>query len=144
MSPSLDWAAIVSAAHARFPEADLRLITLPRKGNGLITVRMRQPEEWLPNGRTLLWFAADSGRLIEARDARGHDARVKLFNRLYPLHAAKVGGLAYRLLMTASGLVLATLGGLATWCFWFGKRRGGREREMCGRQNCLPGTAGAG
>ena len=40
--------------------------------------------------------------------------------------AAKVGGLAYRLLMTLSGLVLATLGGLAVWSFWFGKRRPAR------------------
>jgi uncharacterized iron-regulated membrane protein len=74
----------------------------------------------------MLWFAADTGRLVEARDARTQDWRNRLFNRLYPLHAAKVGGLAYRLLMTLSGLVLATLGGLAVWSFWFGKRRPAR------------------
>ena len=126
LSPHLDWSGIVHAAHERFPQAELRSIALPRKGNGLVTVRMRQPEEWLPNGRTMLWFAADTGRLVEARDARAQDWRNRLFNRLYPLHAAKVGGLAYRLLMTLSGLVLATLGGLAVWSFWFGKRRPAR------------------
>ena len=123
LAPRLDWAQIVLTAHARFPQAELRSIALPRNGNGLITLRMRQPEEWLPNGRTMLWFAADSGRLVEARDARAQDWRSRAFNLFYPLHAAKVGGLAYRLLMTLSGLALATLGGLAVWSFWFGKRR---------------------
>jgi uncharacterized iron-regulated membrane protein len=123
LSPELDWANIVRTAHARFPQAELRSIALPRKGNGLITVRMRQPEEWLPNGRTMLWFAADTGRLVEARDARAQNWQNRVFNLFYPLHAAKVGGLAYRLLMTLSGLVLATLGSLTVWSFWFGKRR---------------------
>ena len=123
LSPELDWANIVRTAHARFPQAELRSIALPRKGNGLITVRMRQPEEWLPNGRTMLWFAADTGRLVEARDARAQNWQSRVFNLFYPLHAAKVGGLAYRLLMTLSGLVLATLGSLTVWSFWFGKRR---------------------
>jgi uncharacterized iron-regulated membrane protein len=123
LSPSIDWANIVRAAHARFPQAELRSIALPRKGNGLITVRMRQPEEWLPNGRTMLWFAADTGRLVEARDARAQNWQTRVFNLFYPLHAAKVGGLAYRLLITLSGLVLATLGSLTVWSFWFGKRR---------------------
>jgi len=123
LSPELDWATIVRTAHARFPQAELRSIALPRKGNGLITMRMRQPEEWLPNGRTMLWFAADTGRLVEARDARTQNWQSRVFNLFYPLHAAKVGGLPYRLLMTLSGLVLATLGSLAVWSFWFGKRR---------------------
>jgi uncharacterized iron-regulated membrane protein len=123
LAPGLDWAQIVHTAHSRFPRAELRSLALPRKAGGLITVRMRQPEEWLPNGRTMLWFAADTGRLIEARDARKQDWRSRVFNLFYPLHAAKVGGLAYRLLMTLSGLALAMLGSLAVWSFWFGKRR---------------------
>jgi uncharacterized iron-regulated membrane protein len=119
LSDHLDWAGIVRAAHARFPEAELRLVSLPRKNSGLIAVRMRQPEEWLPNGRTMLWFAADDGRLIAAKDSRAMDGRVKAYNLFYPLHAAKVGGLAFRLLMSLSGLALTMLGSLAVWSFWF-------------------------
>ena len=32
------------------------------------------------------------------------------------------GGLAYRLVMTVSGLALALLGSLAVWTFWFKRR----------------------
>jgi uncharacterized iron-regulated membrane protein len=115
----VDWRAIVMAAHARFPDAEFRMLTLPKDGGGLITIRMRQPEEWLPNGRTTLWFAADTGRLVEARDALSLPAQAQGYNLFYPLHAAKVGGLPYRLLMTLSGLTLLLLGTLTVWTFWF-------------------------
>ena len=125
LSGRINWAAIVRTAHARFPQAELRLLAPPRADSGLIVVRMRQPGEWLPNGRTMLWFAADDGRLIEARDARTFGWQVKGYNLFYPLHAAKVGGLGYRLLMTVTGVVLVLLGSLAVWSFWI---RGGRTR----------------
>jgi len=119
LAPDFDWRALVKAAHDRFPEAELRIVSAPRGARGLVTVRMRQPEEWLPNGRTMLWFAADTGALVGSRDFRTAPAQVVFYNRLYPLHAAKVGGLPYRLVMTLSGLTLGMLGTLAVWTFWF-------------------------
>ncbi len=119
LNQALDWPGMVRAARARFPEAELRSIALPRRGIGVVAFRMKQPEEWLPNGRTTLWFAADTGRLVAARDARALPRAVRAFNLLYPLHAAEVGGLAYRLLMTLSGVALTVLGTLTVWTFWF-------------------------
>lgn len=121
LAAQLDWAGMIAVAQARFPEARLRSLSLPRRDDGLITVRMKQPAEWLPNGRTTLFFAADTGRLVEARDALQLPAQVRGYNLFYPLHAAKVGGLAYRLVMTISGFALAMLGSLAVWSFWFAK-----------------------
>lgn len=122
LAERLDWAAMITAARQRFPDAELRILGLPRKEGGFVTLRMKQPGEWLPNGRTTLYFAPDTGRLVEARDALALPAQVRGFNTFYPLHAAKVGGLAYRLVMTVSGLSLTLLGSLAVWSFWF--RRG--------------------
>lgn len=119
LADDFDWRALVATAHARFPEAELRIVSAPRGESGLVTVRMRQPEEWLPNGRTMLWFAADTGALVGARDSRALPTRAQVYNRFYPLHAAKVGGLPWRLVMTLSGLTLAMLGTLAVWTFWF-------------------------
>lgn len=119
----LDWQGMIDTAKSRFPDAELRSLSLPRKKSGLITVRMKKPDEWLPNGRTTLWFAADTGRLVAARDASRLPGVVKIYNMLYPLHAAKVGGLTYRLLMTFAGVSLAMLGGFTLWSFWFARRR---------------------
>lgn len=128
---NLDWRALIATAHRRFPDAALRALILPRKDSGLITVRMRQPEEWLPNGRTTLWFSADTGVLVDSRDARSQSGRVRAYNNLlYPLHAAKIGGIVFRIVMTVSGLALGLLGTLAVWSFWF---RGGRKMAPASR-----------
>lgn len=122
LGQSLDWPAMIRAAHNRFPDADIRVLSLPRRGSGLITLRMKRPDEWLPNGRTTIWFAADSGRMVDARDATRMPAQVRAFSLLFPLHSAAVGGLAFRIVMTISGLALTLLGSLAVWSFWFLRR----------------------
>lgn len=122
-----DWRRMIETARRLYPEAEVRILSLPREGNGLISLRLRQPREWLPNGRTTLWFAADTGELVQTRDALKLPPRVQSYNALYPLHAAKVGGLPYRLLMTLSGLTLGLFGSLTVWTFWF-KRRKPRPR----------------
>ncbi|NWK95893.1 peptidase [Sphingobium lactosutens] len=129
LSGKLDWSAMIRTARRQFPDAELRSINLPRKDSGLITLRMRSPEEWLPNGRTTLWFAADTGRLVAIRDAAMLPAAVKGYNLLYPLHAAKVGGLPFRLVMTLSGLALTMLGTFAVWTFWFKKPKAVKARR---------------
>lgn len=123
LADRLDWHGMITAARALYPDAEIRSLSLPRGKSGTITLRMRKPGEWLPNGRTTLWFAADSGALIAHRDDSQLPGVVKAYNTLYPLHAAKVGGLAYRLVMTLSGLALALLGTLTVWTFWFRRPR---------------------
>lgn len=119
LNPRLDWTFVFTQARQRFPEAEFRSLGLPKGEGALISLRMKQPEEWLPNGRTLLWFDPADGRLVEARNALDMPVGSQVFNAVYPLHAAKVGGLAYRLAMTASGLGLCLLGTLSVWSFWF-------------------------
>lgn len=125
-----DWASMFTSARQRFPTAEFRVLTLPRRPGELISLRMKQPEEWLPNGRTLLWFAPEDGRLIEARDALTMPAGSRITHMVYPVHAAKVGGFFYRLVMTASGLGLATLGTFAVWGFWFRRKPATRTAPL--------------
>ncbi|MES2336470.1 MAG: PepSY-associated TM helix domain-containing protein [Pseudomonadota bacterium] len=123
-----DWRAMLGAAHDRFPDAQFRILALPKQPGDPITLRMKQPAEWLPNGRTTVTFDAATGRILDTRDALAMPAGAQVYNAAYPLHAAKVGGLAYRLVMTVSGLALAMLGSLAVWSFWF-RRPKGRGRR---------------
>jgi len=114
-----DWRGMIETARRLHPGAEVRILSLPRGETGLISLRLRQPQEWLPNGRTTLWFAADTGKLVHARDALKLPPRAQAYNALYPLHAAKVGGLPYRILITLSGLALGLFGTLTVWTFWF-------------------------
>lgn len=123
LSPHPDWRGMIMTAQGRFPGAELRILSLPKEAGAPISLRLRQRQEWLPNGRTNLWFAPDNGRLVGARDARAMPLRVQAYNSFYPLHAGKVGGLGWRLAVTASGLALTMLGAFATWTFWFRRVR---------------------
>jgi uncharacterized iron-regulated membrane protein len=123
----LDWAVVIRTAHARFPDATIRILALPRKPGDPITIRMKRAAEWLPNGRSTLWIDASDGRVLAARDALALPAGAQLFNAAYPLHAAKVGGLGWRLVMTVSGLAMALLGSLAVWSFWFKRPKPARR-----------------
>lgn len=119
----IDWRRLIDRVRMLYPEAEIRMIILPAEPGGLIMLRARQPEEWLPNGRTLFWFDPADGRLVDHRDALAMPEGSRLFNLLYPVHAAKVGGLTYRLVMTASGLALTLLGLLAVVSFWSRRAR---------------------
>lgn len=115
----LDWPAMLREARQRFPKAEFRVLGLPARSGELVVLRMKQPGEWLPNGRTTVWFDPADGHIVDARDGLALPAGSRIFNMVYPLHAAAVGGLPYRIAMTASGLGLCLLGSLSVWSFWF-------------------------
>jgi len=118
LAADLDWNKVIGQAQARFPGAEVRTIGLPAKTGGLIAIRLRQQPEWLTNGRTMAWFDPATGAMVASRDAQAMPLGSRITNADFPLHAAKVGGLAYRLVMTVSGLALALLGSLAVVTFW--------------------------
>jgi uncharacterized iron-regulated membrane protein len=126
LSPAADWRAMAQAALAEFPGSELRIVSLPRAEGDLISMRLRQPAEWHPNGRSMVWLDPATGAVVGSRDALALPTGLQVSHGVYPLHAGMVGGPLYRLAITLTGLTLATLGGLATWSFWF--RRGGRRK----------------
>ncbi len=123
-----DWTAMFTAAKARFPDAEFRILGLPRRPGDPISLRMRRAAEWLPNGRTLVLFDAATGDVLYTRDALALPAGPRMFNSAYPVHSGKVGGIAWRLVLTGVGLALTLLGTLSVWTFWF--RRPGRQRPL--------------
>ena len=129
LAADFPWRTMLQVVHRQYPTAQLRSISLPRKSGQLIRVRVRQPTEWLPNGRTVFWFDAADGRLIEARDAHALPLAGRAFNLVYPLHAATVGGWLYKTAMTIAGVALTLLGTLTVWSFWGYQARRARQGQ---------------
>lgn len=123
LADNADWPRIMAAAQARFPDATIRIIGLPRKAGDPVAIRLKRPGEWHNNGRTIIWFDGATGNLLGAKDALTMPQGLRLFNLSYPLHAAKVGGIVYKVAQTLAGLALSLLGTLAVWSFWFRKKR---------------------
>lgn len=127
----VDAANALVRAKAIFPQANVRRITLPATANSPIVVRMRQPFEWTPNGRTQITFEADGDVTVE--DARFANGPASLAEKLYPLHTAKVGGLVMKLLMTLSGFGLFVLGILGAYSFFWARRSSKKRRRRFAR-----------
>ncbi len=119
-------ASMLAEAKKRFPEGQLRRLTSPSQAGQPWSIRMRQPFEWTPNGRTTLYFDGQ-GRLLRVDDPAGASRAASINEAFYPVHSAKVGGLPWKLVMSISGLSLTLLGGLATWSFWIRKARRRRK-----------------
>lgn len=115
------WDAVLKEAVRRFPDAELRRLQFPSAPGEPLVLRMRQPFEWTPNGRTYLRFDTTDAGLLEIEDPARSAAAQTFQAKFYPLHSGKVGGWAWKLALTFSGLVLGLLGGLAVFSFWLKK-----------------------
>ena len=115
-------ALMIKDAKARFPDAKLRRLTIPSKPGQPWSVRMRQPFEWTPNGRTALFFDGQ-GNFLRADDPATASSAASINEKLYPIHTGKTGSLVWKLLMTLSGIGLTMLGSLTSWSFWIRKAK---------------------
>jgi uncharacterized iron-regulated membrane protein len=105
---AIDWTAGIAAAQAAFPTGVPRIAVWPRNGVAPY-VRMKQPEEWHSNGRTTVWFAPAGGTPLATRDAVRVPQAARVFDMFWPLHAARVGGVAWQLATFLVGIALAML-----------------------------------
>jgi uncharacterized iron-regulated membrane protein len=128
-----DFRPVFAAVRARFPGAEPRRLQWPKKPGAPLTLRLRQSFEWNGNGRSFLYFDPATMAVIGASDAATVNPATTARGMVYPLHAGEVGGLAWKLAMTASGLALALLGSLAVYGFWRTRmlaRRARRRRTL--------------
>ena len=121
--PQTDWPRLMANAQAEFPDAVPRRLMFPAEPGAPLALRMKQPFEWTPNGRTYVWLDAASGGVVAADDPATSDAASAIAEKYYPVHSGKVGGWLWQLALTFGGLTLTLLGTLATWSFWFRRPR---------------------
>ncbi|PKP80030.1 MAG: peptidase [Alphaproteobacteria bacterium HGW-Alphaproteobacteria-18] len=112
-----DWTATLTAAQTAFPGAVPRLASPPRAEGAPASLRLRQPGEWHQNGRTYVMMDPATNRPLATEDGRALPRADRVFNALYPLHSAGIGGRLYDLLSFLTGLALAVLGLAGTWTF---------------------------
>ncbi|MBI1399305.1 PepSY-associated TM helix domain-containing protein [Hyphomonas sp.] len=112
-----DWTTALKAAETAFPEAAPRLVSLPAKPGAPASLRLRNPEEWHPNGRTYVLLDPATSLPLATRDGRAMNRADRLYNSFYPLHSAGLGGRLYDVFTALTGLALTLLGLVGTWTF---------------------------
>lgn len=113
-----DLAPLFRAAAATFPGAEFRRLQWPRKTGAPIVLRLRQPFEWTPNGRTFIYADPVTLAILGHADPAEGGPGASIREKLYPIHAAKTGGVLWKLAMSVSGVALTLLGSLAVYGFW--------------------------
>lgn len=138
-------APLFEAAAAIFPGAELRRLQWPRKAGAPIVLRLRQPFEWTPNGRTFVYADPATLTILGRADPAEGGTVASIREKLYPIHAAKAGGVLLKLAMSVSGVALALLGSLAVYAFWrtqwkirSAKRSKLKDRSQAAAQNIAP------
>lgn len=108
---------LVARARREFRSASTTWIMLPTTSNMPVTVRLRQPGERHPNGRTFVSLHPHDGRIVRRVDAFEAPYPQRFLAALYPLHTGAMGGMPHRLLLVVAGMapVLLLAGGLMMW-----------------------------
>lgn len=119
---AVDWAAVLAAAQAAAPDAELTRIMLPGKDSGTVTLRVRHAGEWNLAGRSMVFIDGRDAKVLGGVDATKLGTGGRLSDALFPIHSAAVGGIAWRVLATTTGLLPMFL--LVTGLlFWRARKR---------------------
>lgn len=98
-------------------------IWLPTKSNSALTVRLKTPGEWHPNGRNFVYLDAATLQVRGIVDVRHAQDVTLVTNQFYPLHVGSYGGVGTRWFVATCGLAPAMLLITATGGVWLRKQR---------------------
>ncbi len=103
MPGRIDWSRALRLVEARFPAAEVRSVSWPKTSGEPAVVRLRQPGELAPQGRSMIAFDPATGRVVSITDAVRQPSALRIYDSFYPLHAGKVGGLSYQIGLSLVG-----------------------------------------
>ena len=104
------------------PEAQPTYLYLPETAEAPVTVRLRTPPEWHPNGRSFVYVRPSDASILRVDDAREAPWGAQLLQTFYPLHVGAVGGLFVKWLYVVLGLAPAVLSVTGT-IIWYQRWR---------------------
>jgi uncharacterized iron-regulated membrane protein len=116
-APSQPWEAVLATLDATFPEGETVFYYPGSPADARLQFRKRLPGEWHPNGRSYVLIDPYEGAVVQAIDARAQGAGTRLMHAVYPLHAAKVGGVPMVALGAFAAVALAWLGAGGAWSY---------------------------
>jgi uncharacterized iron-regulated membrane protein len=104
------------------PEAQPTYLYFPETAEIPVTVRLRTPPEWHPNGRSFVYARPSDASILRVDDAREAPWGAQLLQTFYPLHIGAVGGLLVKWLYVILGLAPAVLSVTGT-IIWYQRWR---------------------
>lgn len=111
------WADAIARVQALYPNAQIRRISFAAEPGDTAVIRIRQPEEMNPNGRTMIKFDPATSEIVSVDDSLKAPVGSRIYDTFYPLHAAKALGPLYLMLTTATGIAFTLLSAFGAWAY---------------------------
>jgi uncharacterized iron-regulated membrane protein len=131
----IEYEAGLQTALGRLPGAEASFVYVPQSPTAPLTVRLRTPPEWHPNGRSFVYLHPTETTVLRVDDARTAPGGAQLLQTFYPLHVGAVGGIIVKWLYVVLGLapaVLTVTGTLIWYTRWRRAAPDTGEREEVG------------
>jgi len=131
----IDYEAGLHTALDRLPGAEASFVYVPQAPTAPLTVRLRTPPEWHPNGRSFVHLHPTETTVLRVDDARTAPGGAQLLQTFYPLHVGAVGGIVVKWLYVVLGLapaVLSVTGTLIWYTRWRRAAPQATERKEVG------------
>jgi uncharacterized iron-regulated membrane protein len=123
------WPALLRTLDATVSDGRLVYYYPGTAANARLMFRKRLPGEWHPNGRTYVLIDPYGGGVLQTIDPRTHGPGTQVMQKVYPVHAATVGGVALDAIAAFAALALAWLGAGGVWSYFARRAARGKRRE---------------
>jgi hypothetical protein len=104
-----DWLPALQRAQSVFPGAAIRSANFAGSLVENRVIGLQQPGELNPQGLNKVYIEARGGYMDVRIDNQALPWPERAYNAAYPLHTARFDNLGYKLLMTASGLLVSLI-----------------------------------
>lgn len=112
-----DWLPAMQRAAKSFPGARIRSAQVPNAFSSYRIIGLQQSGELHPHGLSQVYIDAAEGYMDIRIDSQAQHVSERMLNAGYPLHTGRLDNLPYKILLTLSGLLVATLSTLALISF---------------------------
>jgi uncharacterized iron-regulated membrane protein len=120
------WAEILTALDRTLPDGETVFFYPGTAENARLMFRKRVPGEWHPNGRSYVIIDPYTAIVVQSIDARAQGVGTRVMHAVYPVHAAKVGGIGMVALAGVTGVALSWLAVGGVWAY-LGRRASAPE-----------------
>jgi uncharacterized iron-regulated membrane protein len=112
-----EWLPAMERAARSFPGAAIRSAQVPSAFSIYRVIGLKQPGELHPDGLSRVYIDAGEGWMDVRIDSKAQHLSERLYNTVYPLHTGRQDHALYRVLLTLSGVLVATLSAAGLVCF---------------------------
>ncbi|MGD9841501.1 MAG: PepSY-associated TM helix domain-containing protein [Steroidobacteraceae bacterium] len=118
---SAEWLPVMQRSLNAFPNSMIRSAQTSNAFSPYRIIGLQQSGELNPQGLSKVYFDAAGGQMDIRIDAQAQHISERIINTGYPLHTGRFNNLFYKLLLTISGILIASVSVMGLFSFLKGK-----------------------